>query len=87
MGNRLRDTNELKVENRGGCGADTYGADDLIPDDISDSAYILENGEEKNFPENPKDSIPDPKETGIVEASVYEIAEYLEEVMDEFRIG
>lgn len=84
MPERLGDTDEVKVEYRGGCGADTYSTDGLVPEDLPESAYVLEDGRENDFPDNPKLAIPDPEKSGILDISVHEIAAYLEDVMEEY---
>ena len=82
MTERYADTEEVQAGYRGGCGADSLGSDDLIPSEIPEEAYILEDGVETDFPENPKDAIPYNKE--IRETPIDQIYDELEEALYTF---
>ncbi|MCJ7450233.1 MAG: hypothetical protein MUP58_00660 [Candidatus Nanohaloarchaeota archaeon QJJ-9] len=79
---RVGDTEDIKAGYRGGCGADSYGSEVFIPDNIPDSAYLLEDGEEVGFPENPKEAIPSNQE--LRNTSMEQIYKELENALSSF---
>lgn len=77
---READSSEVQAQYRGGCGTDSIGTEEVIPEEIPDSAYVLENGEERDFPENPKTVVPD--NSIIKETPVEEVIEALSRNLD-----
>ena len=56
---RSSDSEDVQAQYRGGCGVDSLMEDNFTPSEIPDSSYVLENGEERAFPENPREVVPD----------------------------
>lgn len=77
---RDSDTEELSTQYRGGCGVDAIGNEQRLPSDIPDSAYVLENGYEKSFPENPRRSVPDNQP--LTELSTAEVLDQLSALLE-----
>ena len=79
---RDADAESLQAQYRGGCGADSLTTDEYIPETIPDEAYVVQDGEDVPFPENPKTAIPS-NET-LQETSVDEIVTYLADTIPKF---
>lgn len=55
---RKGDSEEVQAQYRGGCGTDDIGSDHFIPDSLPEEAHYLEDGERKDFPDDPRSVIP-----------------------------
>ena len=76
------DTESLQAQYRGGCGTDSLTTDEYVPDTIPDEAYVVSDGEEMSFPENPKAAIPSNER--LRETSVDDIVTYLADTIPTF---
>lgn len=79
---RNADSEEMQAQYRGGCGADSIQATDLIPSEVPDEAYIWVDGTKAPVPANPRTAIP--SEEPLRKVSVEEIIEYLSETLPKF---
>lgn len=79
---RQGDTEGIRAGYRGGCGADTLQTEDHIPSSLPDGAYVLQEGERVDFPEDPREAIPD--NYALRDTSSEEIIEYLETAITKF---
>ncbi len=82
---REGDADEIQAQYRGGCGTDSLGTEDIEPEQIPEESYILEEGEQKDFGENPHASIPDnqPLRELSTEQVIDQLSEMLEAYADE----
>lgn len=76
------DSADLQEQYRGGCGVESISMDDEVPETLPDSAYVLKNGERKNFPENPKNVLPDNKP--LREKTSEEIVDQLSKMLKKY---
>jgi len=79
---RSSDSEEVQAQYRGGCGVDSIALDDEKPDNIPEKAYILEDGEEANFPENPKKALPE--NDSLVDLSTDELVSMFSDMLESY---
>ncbi|MFB6180742.1 MAG: acyl-CoA reductase [Candidatus Nanohalobium sp.] len=79
---RGSDSEQVQAEYRGGCGVDSIEFNNLEASEIPEKAYILENGEEKDFPQDPRAIIPGNQ--GLRNLSTSEVVDHLVEMLEAF---
>lgn len=81
------DSEEIQAQYRGGCGVDSISSDTRIPSSLPEEAYLLEEGSENDFPENPKAAIPNNSDLRELETEdvVTALSEVLQQYADRLR--
>ena len=79
---REGDADEVQAQYRGGCGTDDIGTDQMEPESIPEDAYILREGEETGFPDNPVSAVPDNED--LRSMSTEELVEIFSEMLEAY---
>jgi hypothetical protein len=75
MAQRTSDSAQVQAQYRGGCGADSVVTPEHVPQEIPADAYVLQDGEEVPFPDDPREAVP--TNQTLRATPIDEIVEYL----------